>query len=178
MQKDYAILRHRTEKYEPKLLDIDTISEALLTTKEEGFILKDNPSATPMNIHNGHLTNMPKERMDAREIDDQISQRWAVDLYFHILDKKTRPAFRLRRIGRLPTRKTKRILGLFALISIIFADQNRQRDPLIPAIYRAICVANMKRKRRIRKKQIVAKKPNRILEFLRKPFRIHQPQKA
>lgn len=179
MLKNYAILRHRTEKYEPRLLDINSISEALLTTKEEGFILKDNPSSTPMTIHNGHLTNMPRERMDVREIDDQISQRWAVESYFHALDKKTRPAVNLRLIGRFPTRKTKKILGLFALVLTILADQNRQRDPLIPAIYRAICVANMKKKRRlIKKKRVTVKKPNRIFEFLRKPFRIHQPQKA
>jgi hypothetical protein len=178
MLKSYGILRHRTEKYEPRLLDINSISESLLTTKEEGFILKDNPSATPMNIHNGHLTNIPKERMDIREMDDQISQRWAVESYFSVLDKKTRPAVKLRYIGRFPTRKTKKMLGLFKLISIIFADENRKRDPLIPLIYKAICVANTKKKRRLRKKRMVAKKPNRILEFLRKPFRLRQPQKA
>ena len=176
--KSYGILRHRTEKYEPRLLDINSISESLLTTKEEGFILKDNPAATPMSIHNGHLTNMPKERMDIREVDDRISQRWAVESYFGVLDKKTRPAVKLRFIGRFPTRKTKKILGLFTLMSIIFADENRKRDPLIPLIYRAICVANTKKKRRLKKKKMVTKKPNRILEFLRKPFRVHQPQKV
>jgi hypothetical protein len=178
MLKSYGILRHRTEKYEPRLLDLNAISESLLTTKEEGFVLKDNPSATPMNIHNGHLTNIPKERMDVREVDDQISQRWAVESYFSILDKKTRPAVKLRYIGSFPTRKTKKILGLFKLISIIFADENRQRDPLIPLIYKAICGANTKKRRRLRKKRMVAKKPNRIFEFLRKSFRIRQPQKA
>jgi hypothetical protein len=178
MMKSYGILRHRTEKYEPKLLDINTIAETLLTTKEEGFILKGTPTTTPMIIHNGYLTNMPRERMDVHEIDGQISQRWAMDTYFTILDKKMRPITKFRFLGTLPMRKTKRLISLFGLMSIINSDENRKRDPLLPFIYRIICNANIKRRRRLKKKQQVAvKKPNRLLEILRKPFQV-QPQKS
>jgi hypothetical protein len=176
LMKDYGILRHRTEKYEPKLLDINSITETLLTTKEEGFILKG--TTTQMTIHNGYLTNMPRERMDIHEIDDQISQRWAVDTYFSTLDKKMRPVFKFRFLGPFPMRKTKKLIALFGLMSIINSDENRKHDPLLPFIYRIICNVNMKKRLRFRKKkQVKTKKPNRLLEFLRKPFHV-QPQKA
>jgi len=176
LSKEYGILRHRTEKYEPKLLDINSITESLLTTKEEGFILKG--TTTQMTIHNGYLTNMPRERMDIHEIDDQISQRWAVDTYFSILDKKMRPVFKFRFLGPFPMRRTKKLIALFGLMSIINSDENRKHDPLLPFIYRIICNVNIKKRLRFRKKkQVKAKKPNRLLEFLRKPFHI-QTQKA
>lgn len=176
LSKEYGILRHRTEKYEPKLLDINAITESLLTTKEEGFILKG--TTTQMTVHNGYLTNMPRERMDIHEIDDQISQRWAVDTYFSTLDKKMRPVFKFRFLGPFPMRKTKKLIALFGLMSIINSDENRKHDPLLPFIYRIICNVNMKKRLRFRKKkQVKTKKPNRLLEFLRKPFHI-QTQKA
>ena len=178
LMKSYGILRHRTEKYEPKLLDINSITETLLTTKEEGFILKGNPTTTPVIIHNGYLTNMPRERMDIHEIDDQISQRWAMDTYFTILDKKMRPIVRFFFLGPLPMRKTKKFIALFSLMSIINSDENRKKDPLLPFIYRTIYNVNIKKRRRLeKKKQIVAKKPNRLFEILRKPFQV-QPQKS
>ncbi|MDQ1317261.1 MAG: hypothetical protein QG588_912 [Candidatus Poribacteria bacterium] len=176
LMKDYGILRHRTEKYEPRLLDINSITESLLTTKEEGFILKG--TTTQMTVHNGYITNMPRERMDIHEIDDQISQRWAVDTYFSTLDKKMRPVFKFRFLGPFPMRKTKKLIALFGLMSIINSDENRKHDPLLPFIYQIICNVNMKKRLRFRKKkQVKAKKPNRLLEFLRKPFHV-QPQKA
>lgn len=177
LMKGYGIVRHRTEKYEPKLLDINSIAETLLTTKEEGFILKGAPNTTPMIIHNGYLTNMPRERMDVHEIDDQVSQRWAMDTYFTMLDKKVRPIFGFRFFGPFPMRKTRKLIALFGLMSIINSDENRKKDPLLLFIYRTICNVNIKKRRRLKKKQMAVKKPNRLLEFLRKPFQI-QPQKT
>ncbi len=135
MLKSYGIVRHRTEKYEPKLLDISSIKEALLTSREEDFILKGNPATTPMNIHNGHLTNLPRERMDVKEVDDQISQRWAVDRYYELLDKKVRPVIEPRFWGSIPTRRTKKMMSLFALLSILHSDENWRRNPLLYMIY-------------------------------------------
>jgi len=176
LKKDYGILRHRTEKYEPKLLDVNAITESLLTTREEGFILKG--TNTQMTVHNGYLTNMPRERMDIHEIDDQISQRWAVDTYFTALDKKMRPVFKFHFLGNFPMRKTKKLIALFGLMSIINSDESRKHDPLLPFIYRVIYNVNIKRRLRFKKKNHVkVKKPNRLLELLRKPFHV-QPQKV
>lgn len=178
LQKSYGIVRHRTEKYEPKLLDVNSIADALITSKEEGFILKGNPANTTMTIHNGHLTNMPRERIDVREIDDQISQRWAIATNSELLDKKIRPIFKFRSYGPFMSRKTKRIFALFALLVIIHNDINRKNDPSLPYIYKAILIPNKKKKRRISKRKISTRKPNRLFEFIRKQFNINQPQKA
>jgi len=178
MAKNYGIIRHRTEKYEPKLLDINSITETLLTTKEESFLLKDNPSGTTMIIHNGHITNMPRERMDVREIEDQISQRWAVDSFFETIDKKIRPIIKFKFIGKMPLRRTKGIMGLFYLIALINEDKNRKNDPILPYIYRAILAPNKRKKQKTSKKRIHTKKPNRLLDFIKKSLKLNQPQKA
>ena len=178
MQKSYGMVRHRTEKYEPKLLDINSITDALITTKEEGFILKGNPSGATMTIHNGHLTNMPRERMDTREIDDQISQRWAVGTSFSAIDKKLRPIFKFRAIGPFRLRKTKRILTLFNLLAIIHADQKRKNDPLLHYIYRAILYPSIRKKRKKKKVRNYIINPKQIINLIRRPFRIYIQQKT
>jgi hypothetical protein len=179
MSKGYGILRHRTEKYEPKLIDINSLTDSLLTTKEESFLLKGTPAGTTMTIHNGYITNMPKERMDAREVDDQISQRWAVETHFEALDKKIRPVVKFRVLGPFLLRRTKKILMLFTLMGIILSDVKRKNDPLLPYIYRAILVPNVRKRRRFNKRRMRVRKPSRILELIRKPFSIlRQPQKV
>ncbi len=181
MLKSYGIVRHRTEKYEPRLLDIGSIKEALLTSREEDFILKDNPSATPMIIHNGHLTNLPRERMDVREVDDQISQRWAVDRYYELLDKKVRPIYDPRFWGVIPTRRTKKMMSLFALLSILHSDENWKRNPLLYLIYSSICYINRRKRNKIYKRQESIKRlKSRTIELIKKlrPKFSRQPSKV
>ncbi len=178
MQKNYGIVRHRTEKYEPKLLDVNSLADALIATKEEDFILKGNPSGATMTIYNGHLTNMPRERMDIREVNDQISQRWAVDISFEMMDKKMRPIYRFRHIGRLVFGKTKRILFLFLLLAMINADPQRKNDPLLPYIHHAILIPSKKRKQRVRQFRNYPVNLRWLLEIIRKRFRINKRQET
>lgn len=179
MLKSYGIVRHRTEKYEPKLLDISSIKEAFLTSRKEDFILKENPVSTPMIIHNGHLTNLPRERMDIKEVDDQISQRWAVDGYYESLDKKIRPVIEPLFWGSIPIGRTKKMISLFALLSILHSDENWKRNPLLYMIYFSICHINRKKRIKIYKRQELIKKFNlRTIEFfkkLRPKFLRHKP---
>ena len=170
--KNYGIVRHRTEKYEAKLLDFGALADALLTSKGEELVLEGNPSATPLTIYNGYITNLPPERMDAGEVDEQCNQRWAADSSFAALDKKLRPVSCHCFLGFLPLRKARKILALLALVVAIHSDEKRERVPLLPLIYIALCNANSKKRCRFYKNQVLIKKKRRLFGFLPRPSQV------
>ena len=166
MLKKYGIVRNRTEKFEPKLLDFGSLADSLLTNKGEELVLEGNPSATPLTIYNGYLTNLPEERMDEAEVNEQLSQRWDVTSFFASLDRKLRPTSRNYFLGILPLRKARKVRALLALLTIIHADEKRKRDPLLPLIYYALCRSGLRKKRRSIKNKVLIKKKSRILQLL------------
>jgi hypothetical protein len=170
--KNYGIVRHRTEKYEAKLLDFGALADALLTSKDQELVLEGNPSTTALNIYNGYLTNLPRERMDFAEVDQQVNQRWTVSNFFTTLDRKLRPVSKHYFLGLLPLRKPRRVLALFSLIQIIHSDEKRKRDPLLPLAYLTICNANSRRRRGTYKNRVLIKKRKRLLGFLTRPSHV------
>ena len=168
--KNYGLVRHRTEKYEPKLLDFSALTDALLTGQGEELVLEGNPSATPLTIHNGYLTNLPTERMDIVAVDQQISQRWTVDSAFITLDKKLRPISSWDFLKFLPWSKPRRIIALLALIVDINSNGDRKRKSYLPFIYYTLCNADRKKRRRKYENQVLIKKKKR---YLRKFFPRH-----
>ena len=166
MLKNYGIVRHRTEKYEPKLLDFGALTDTLLTSKEGDLVLEGNSSGALLTIHNGYVTNLPEERMDFVEVDGQCNRRWEVDNYFGILDRKLRPVSNHYFLRLLPLMKPRRILALFALAQMIRSDKKRREDPILPFIYLTICNANRRKSRRSYKREVLIKKKRRAI----KPF--------
>jgi hypothetical protein len=164
--KNYGIVRHRTEKYEAKILDFGALADALLTTKGEELVLAGDPSTTPLTIYNGYLTNLPRERMDVAEVDGQCNQRWMVENFFTMLDKKLRPISNYYFLGLLPLKKPRKILALLALTTMIHSDEKRKKDPLLPLIYFSLCNANSRKRRRSYKNQVLIKKKKRLFGLL------------
>lgn len=169
MLKKYGIVRNRTEKFEPKLLDFGALADSLLTNKGEELVLDGDPEATPLTIYNGYLTNLPRERMDEGEVNEQFSQRWDTGSFFNTLDKKLRPVSRINFLGFLPLRKAWKIRGLLALLVTIHADEKRKRDPLLPMIYYALCRSGLRRKRRSIKNKVLIKRQKKLFRFLTRP---------
>jgi len=169
MLKKYGIVRNRTEKFEPKLLDFGALADSLLTNKGEELVLDGSPEATPLTIYNGYLTNLPRERMDEMEVNEQFSQRWDTGSFFNTLDKKLRPVSRNNFLGFLPLRKARKIRALLALLVTIHADEKRKRDPLLPMIYYALCRSGLRKKRRSIKSKVLIKKQKRLFRFLTRP---------
>jgi small nuclear ribonucleoprotein (snRNP)-like protein len=172
--KNYGLVRHRTEKYEPKLLDFGALADSLLTNKGEELALEGNPSATPLTIYNGYLTNLPRERMDVAEVDEQCNQRWTVESFFTMLDKKLRPISNHYFLGFLPLRKPRRIVALLALTVMIHSDEKRKKDPLLPLIYLSLCNANSRKRRRSYENQVLIKKKKRRLGFLPRHSQVYE----
>jgi small nuclear ribonucleoprotein (snRNP)-like protein len=170
--KNYGLVRHRTEKYEARLLDFGALADALLTSRGEELVLEGNPSTTPLTIYNGYLTNLPRERMDFGEVDGQCSQRWTVESFFNVLDKKLRPVSNHYFLGFLPLRKPRKVLALLALTVMIHSDEKRKKDPLLPFIYFALCNANSRKRRRLHKNRVVIKKKKRLFGFLPRPSQV------
>ena len=164
MLKNYGIVRHRTEKYEPKLLDFGALTDTLLTSKEGSLVLEGAPENATLTIYNGYVTNLPKERMDFAEVERQFDQRWEVDSYFAIVDKKLRPISNHYFLRLLPLRKPRRIMALFALAQIVRSDEKRREDPILPAIYFTICSANHRKRRRLYKQEVFIRKRRRALK--------------
>jgi len=169
MLKKYGIVRNRTEKFEPKLLDFGALADTLLTNKGEELVLDGSPEATPLIIYNGYLTNLPRERMDEMEVNEQFSQRWDTGSFFNTLDKKLRPVSRNNFLGFLPLRKARKVRALLALLVTIHTDEKRKRDPLLPMIYYALCRSGLQRKRRSIKSEVLIKKQKRLFRFLTRP---------
>ena len=167
MLKTRGIIRHRTEKYDPKLLDFGALADTLLTSKGRELALEGNPGSAPLTVHNGYLTNLPRERMDFAELDGQLNKRWEVDSSFTTLDKKLRPISNHYFLRLLPLRKARRVLTLLALMIMMNSDENRGKDPILSFhIAFALCNANRRRKRRSYKQEVLIKRKRRPLKLL------------
>ncbi len=170
--KDYGLVRHRTEKFDAKILDFGALADAMLTSKEEELVLEGNPSTAPLTIYNGYLTNLPRERLDAVAVGAQISKRWTVKNFFAMIDKKLRPVSNHYFLGFLPLTKSRRILAIFAAIQMIHSDKKRKNDPLLPFAYSVLCNANSKKRCKTFRRQVMTKKKKRILGFIPRPTHI------
>ncbi|MFC1719397.1 hypothetical protein ACFL6S_37450 [Candidatus Poribacteria bacterium] len=167
MLKTRGIIRHRTEKYDPKLLDFGALADALLTSKDGELALEGAPDSMPLTVHNGYLTNLPQERMDFAELDGQLSKRWEVDRSYANLDKKLRPISRHYFLRLLPLRKARKILALLALMIKMNSDENRGKDPILAYhVAFALCSANRRRKRRSLEQEVLIKKKRRPTKLL------------
>jgi small nuclear ribonucleoprotein (snRNP)-like protein len=167
--KNYGLVRHRTEKFDAKILDFGALADAMLTSKDEELVLEGNPSTTPLTIYNGYLTNLPRERLDAVAVGAQINKRWTVKNFFTMIDKKLRPVSNHYFLGFLPLTKSRRILATLAAIQMIHSDEKRKNDPLLPFAYSLLCNANSRKRCRTFKHQVTTKKKKRILGFIPRP---------
>ena len=175
LQKSYGLVRHRTEKYEAKILDFGALAEALLTTKGEELVLESgDAAAAPLSVYNGYLTNLPRERMDVVAVGEQINQRWTVGNFFTSLDKKLRPISNHHFLGLLPLFKPRKIIALFALISMLHTDDDKKKKArLLPLAYFSLCSANSKKRCRAFKKQVlIKKKKRRLFGFITRPSQV------
>jgi small nuclear ribonucleoprotein (snRNP)-like protein len=172
MLKDYGLVRHRTEKYEARILDFGALADALLTDKSGNLVLEGNPEGTPLSIHNGYLTNLPMERMDVVAVDSQINRRWTVDSSFITLDKKLRPVSNYYLFGFIPFIKANKIISLFALLQMIHSKDESKKSPLLPFIYLTICNANSRNRKAYKNHVLIKKKKNRILGFIPRPTQV------
>ena len=168
MLKNYGIVRNRTEKYEPKLLDFAALADTLLTEKGEELVLEGTSSSIPLSIYNGYLTNLPRERMDVAAVDQQINERWDMMSFFSSLDKKLRPVSNHYLFRVLPLWKPRRILALFSMIQLINEDEKHTHANLLPLVYYTLCHANSKRYH-ITKEHVMIKKRKRILGLIPRP---------
>ncbi len=165
MLKTRGRIKHRMEKYDSRLLDFGALADALLTNKGGELALEGDSSSTPLTVHNGYLTNLPRERMDFVELDEQLSKRWKVDSSFTNLDKKLRPISNHYFLRFLPLRKARRVLALFALMITVNSDENRGKDPTLAYhIAFALCSANRRRKRRSYQQEVLIKRKRRPLK--------------
>lgn len=165
LAKNYGIIRHRTEKYEAKLLDFGALADAMLTGKGGEIALDESQADTPLIIHNGFLTNLPRERMDFAEVDKQISQRWEASNYFRTLDKKLRPIRSHYFLGLFPFLKARKILSLIRLMITLNSDNKERNNPIRPLVTSMLCYANRTRRRNAYKEQVLIKKK-------RRPFKV------
>ncbi|MBD3184184.1 hypothetical protein GF312_18005 [Candidatus Poribacteria bacterium] len=172
MLKNYGIVRHRTEKYEPRLLDFGALADALLTDKAENLAVEGNPAASALSIYNGYITNLPRERMDVAAVDQQINERWTVKNFFNITDKKLRPIKNLLFLGFLPLWRARKVMGMFTLIRLIHDKKNKEDAKLLPFIYSTLCRISSKKRCKTYKKQVLIKKKKRILGFIPRPSQI------
>jgi small nuclear ribonucleoprotein (snRNP)-like protein len=170
--KNYGLVRHRTEKFDAKILDFGALADAMLTSKDEELVLEGNPSTTPLTIYSGYLTNLPRERLDAVAVGAQINKRWTVRNFFTMIDKKLRPVSNHYFLGFLPLTKSRRILATLAAIQMIHSDEERKNDPLLPFAYSLLCNANSKKRCKTFKQQVMTKKKKRILGFIPRPTHI------
>ena len=179
MLKNYGIVRHRMEKYDARLLDYGALADALLTNKGGELELEGELESTPLIVHNGYLTNLPRERMDFVELDGQLSKRWEVDRSFANLDKKLRPVSKHYFLRLLPLRKARRVLALFALMMTLYSDENRGKDPiLLFHIAFALCNTNRRTKRRSYKQEVLIKKKRRLFKLLLANFSRLRPSRT
>jgi hypothetical protein len=167
--KNYGLVRHRTEKFDAKILDFGALADAMLTSKDEELVLEGNPSATPLTIYSGYLTNLPRERLDSVAVGAQIHKRWTVRNFFTTIDKKLRPISNHYFLGFLPLTKSRRILATLAAIQMIHSDEKRKSDPLLPFAYFLLCNANSKKRYKTFRRQVMTKKKKRILGFIPRP---------
>ena len=167
--KNYGLVRHRTEKFDARILDFGALADAMLTSKDEELVLEGNPAATPLTIYNGYLTNLPRERLDAVAVGSQINKRWTVKNFFTMIDKKLRPVSNHYFLGFLPLTKSRRILATLAAIQMIHSDEKRKSDPLLPFAYSLLCNANSKKRYKTFRRQVMTKKKKRILGFIPRP---------
>ena len=93
LPRGYAVIIHRAEKYEPKLLSISTLTEMILGEELKDFILTDK-NGKPikyLTFNQGYVTNLDKERMDLKEISQAYALRWEVERIFQEGDARLRP---------------------------------------------------------------------------------------
>jgi len=167
MLKNYGIVRHRTEKYDSRILDVGALADALLTNKGGELMLEgEEPANMPLTVHNGYLTNLPRERMDFEELDKQLSKRFEVDNTFAVLDKKLRPVSKHYFLYLFPLIKTRKIVALIVLMVTIYSDTDRKRAPLLPLIALTLCNANRRKKRWVQEQQVLIKKKRRPVKVL------------
>lgn len=163
--KNYGLVRHRTEKFDAnRILDFNSLADALLANKEEKLMVEGNPSTTSLTIYNGYLTNLPMERMDYTAVDQQCHQRWTMRNFFDSLDKRLRPISRNHFLGL----KARKAFSLIALAVTLSSDKNQKNNPLLPTIYYALCKFSTKKCRQIHKKQVLIKKRKRLFGFIPK----------
>ncbi len=170
--KNYGLVRHRTEKFDAKILDFGALADAMLTSKDEELVLEGNPATTPLTIYNGYLTNLPKERLDAVAVGAQIHKRWTVRNFFAMIDRKLRPVSNHYFLGFLPLTKSRRVLATLAAIQMIHSDGKRENDPLLPFAYSLLCNANYKKRCKTFRHQVMTKKKRRILGFIPRPTHV------
>jgi hypothetical protein len=130
MPRGYASIRHRSEKYEPKLLSLSTLTDIILSETPKDFLLTDK-KGRPLkyiNIHHGYVTNLEKDRMDVKEAAQAYAHRWEVERLFDDADSKLRPFGRLFNNGtsRLSPRSGA-LIAQMAMLKMLSLDSTLRR---------------------------------------------------
>lgn len=89
----YVHVRHRTEKFMPKLFHFGLLGNQLLAGKEETQAAvsdKQGKLSSTVHSYHGYLTNLQKERMELQHVAMIYSRRWGVWGSFDELYQKFR----------------------------------------------------------------------------------------
>ncbi|MCD6505638.1 hypothetical protein J7M22_03335 [Candidatus Poribacteria bacterium] len=131
MPRGYASIRHRSEKYEPKLLSLSTLTEMILSETPKDFLLtdKDGHPLKYINIRHGYVTNLEENRMDVKEIAHAYARRWEVERLYEDADSRLRPLGKLlgNGNGRIKSPRTGATVAQMALLKILSLDRNLRR---------------------------------------------------
>jgi len=131
MPRGYASIRHRSEKYEPKLLSLSTLTEMILSETPKDFLLtdKDGHPLKYINIRHGYVTNLEENRMDVKEIAHAYARRWEVERLYEDADSRLRPLGKLlgNGNGRIKSPRTGATVAQMVLLKILSLDHNLRR---------------------------------------------------
>ena len=116
-QYTYHIIES-AEKHETHLLDLDTLTENILTQNKTTDVTITDAKGNPIkgiNIIHGYITNINEDRIDIKEIGHSYARRWSVEHAFNRLDNKMR-RFTSQTVKVLPNFR-KRIITQVVLIN-------------------------------------------------------------
>ena len=133
--RQYCHIIESAEKHETHLLDLDTLTENILTQNKTTDVTITDTQGNPIkgiNIIHGYITNINEDRIDIKEIGHSYARRWSVEHAFNRLDNKMRK-FTSQTVKVLPNFR-KRIITQTVLIDKMRGKKPEQK-PISPLLF-------------------------------------------
>ena len=133
--RKYCHIIESAEKHETQLLDLETLTENILTQKETADITITDHKGNPIkgiNVIHGYITNINEDRIDIKEIGHSYARRWSVEHAFNRLDDKMR-RFASKTVKILPGFR-KRMITQMALVNAVGRKKSEQK-PIVPLLF-------------------------------------------
>jgi len=128
------VVQYRAEKFDPQLVSIDTLTEALWHSAARfDFQDKEGTRVRGLHLYRGYITNLSKARVDTVEITSFYSKRWQTEDQFATTDDRLRPIRRTFR-GWLPPMKGRLAAAQIALIARL-REERRAVSPMSRVLF-------------------------------------------